>query len=1220
MKMLIEFCGHRHLGQLVPGETDRHRRDLETDSTALSKPKSKHIDGHVAYTPVFLRRRVLFAFVILFGAFLALIQSLYCYSQKHRGLSTSDQSRQYLWTFGPTAIFVFTTVLWRQTDYAAKLILPWANMAKGPCSADRSFLLDYVSPFHLVALWRSLRNREWLISSTILSFILLKILTVVSTGLFSLELVPVEISGQKMILLRSFNGTNFLESDFDMRPAFVVYGIQNLNLSYPSGTTEQYAFTEFQPRRQNAAQPDSNYTAMIDVFSSSLDCEPGLLSLLNTTKYREANVSISGKDTQFSTFFNVNVSTSDCQIYNIPLGPPGGHTSEYWAKMQKVSCSNLLSNDTTYHRVMFSMIYFTFDNSDVPSISNSSIAVCKPTYAINLASVTLNGSSVISNLTLIDRPSRQLEGISGTDLAQGIMDSLPTMRPLGHPPKQMGDDLLMVGLRYTSVLAQSYVARADRTPELDIFFSLMIKNSTLNPLAYLLPSAYLSYEVLTSRSIPMYNMIAAQVASQYLTISFSSADSLSSVTGSITESQGRLNLREEPVRLMESILLIMICLTVFIFVVAPRGVAPRSPDSIAVLAAVFSRNPAAIAHLRNAGHLSLDVIRSIVCKTNFWTAAELQHNIPIFTIQSSVTHSPSMDTKTTNSITKQSQSITTWYRPMAFGFPLRLALIFFPIAIIAALEATLRVSDLKFGIAAVDDSILAKYCWLYTPVVILLFVGALFNVLEFLVESLEPYHTLSTGYFQATDGLLQYPLRNIPIYIVWIALRLRSSALLAASVAGMFVPFLTIIVSGLFSVENIEVERTVHVHATSWFNTTVDPRIGAVTQHIQQGITTSLIIHDNMSYPAWTYDEVAFPEISMQDNGTVVGATNATELNVVMPALRNVLNCTVVPQSRILNASTVSTANDATLHYNFSCNSEEDEFKSVWVFDNITRLPINGYFNYLFVPSPVDCPPIMIFFGQVSPNKTEHFTALTCNPYLASISVNAVLSLPSFSFPSNQTPTINESSVDYYSDWFPSIVDLADGFQPLNRSTDLFTPFFQAVVYGKDGVPAIELKNNTKLIEALEHVYRQFAAQILNVNLRNSTYSIPPNRSNVPNGTWPASIKASQARLVQSARSTRLLQAILGILLLCAIVVFFTMDARRVLPKPPYTIAAVASLLAGSRLISEHERFFPPGIEWYTNKELERYEIWQDELFRMGWWDEKDGERRFRIDVKERVD
>ena len=1002
-----------------------------------------------------------------------------------------------------------------------------------------------------------------------------------------------------------------------MRPAFTVYGIQNLNLSYPLGTTEQYAFAEFEPRTQNMAQPGSNYIAMVDVFSSSLSCEPGILRLINTTN--EASYQ---QGLKYDKVFTVDMSTSEYQIYNITLGPPTHPSSEYWGQMQKVTCSNLPLNHTTRNRVIFTMVYFAFDSSGVHKILSSSTAVCKTTYAINTASVTLNGSSIVSNLTLNDRPSRRLAGISGADIAQGIVESLPTMNIPGVRVENP-INLMMSDIYYSGVLAQSWVPEANTRLDIDGFFTLMIKNNTLNPSAYVLPSAYLNYEVLTKWSIPMYNMLAAQVASQYLTIFSGSSDSSLSITGSTIELQERLTPRNVPVRLMESILLVTVCLTVLVSVVTPHNVAPRSPDSIAVLAAVFPRNPTAIAKLRGAGHFSLDAIRSIISKMTFWTATEMQHSIPIFAVRSSVSHSSSEDTEPTDSNTKQSHFATMWYQPLAFGIPSKIALSFFPIAIIAALEVTLRVSDSNSGITAVDDSTLTKYCCLYIPVIILGLIGTLFNVLEFQVESLEPYHTLSTGYSQATDGLLQHPLRNIPVHTMWIALRFRSFALLATSVAGILAPFLTIIVSGLLSKDNIGIERTVNVRAISWFNMPKNPNISTVTQDIQQGITTSLIIHKNMSHPAWTYDELAFPEISIQENGTLIGVTNATELSVIMPALRNVLNCTVVPQNRILNASTVTSASNATLHYNISCNAGEDLSKTIWVSsDNATvPVPIDGYFNYLFIPGEEGCPPMMMFFGQVSPNKTEHFTALTCNPYLASISVDVVLSLPDFSFLGKRSPVIDESSANYYSDWFPSVIDLDEGFLPLNRSTNIFTPFFQAVVYGKDGVPAVELKDNPKLIESLEHVYRQFAAQILNTNLRDSTYSVPPNRTNVPNGLWNASVQASQPRLIQSALSTRLLQVILGVLLLCAIVVFLTMDTRRVLPKPPYTIAAVASLLAGSRLISEHEHLFPPGVEWYTDKRLEKCEIWQGKLFRMGWWDSKDGERErdFRIDVKERT-
>ena len=83
-----------------------------------------HKNDHTAYAPTFLRFRVLIAFAVVFAGLFGLLQFLYSYSQHHQGISQSDESRRYLWTYGPTAILVLIAVLWRQVDYAAKLILP----------------------------------------------------------------------------------------------------------------------------------------------------------------------------------------------------------------------------------------------------------------------------------------------------------------------------------------------------------------------------------------------------------------------------------------------------------------------------------------------------------------------------------------------------------------------------------------------------------------------------------------------------------------------------------------------------------------------------------------------------------------------------------------------------------------------------------------------------------------------------------------------------------------------------------------------------------------------------------------------------------------------------------------------------------------------------------------------------------------------------------------
>ena len=133
--------------------------------------------------------------------------------------------------------------------------------------------------------------------------------------------------------------------------------------------------------------------------------------------------------------------------------------------------------------------------------------------------------------------------------------------------------------------------------------------------------------------------------------------------------------------------------------------------------------------------------------------------------------------------------------------------------------------------------------------------------------------------------------------------------------------------------------------------------------------------------------------------------------------------------------------------------------------------------------------------------------------------------------------------------------------------------------------------------------------------------------SSLPSALLPTTLPAThltpyRTRLVQSSLSTRLLQSVLAALLLCAIVVFVLIDMRRVLPKEIGSIAAAASLLAGSRLLDEREGLVPLGVEWWSDKELLRRDIWQGQKFRMGWWEgsviNDSGTERgeFRIDVR----
>jgi hypothetical protein len=140
-------------------------------------------------------------------------------------------------------------------------------------------------------------------------------------------------------------------------------------------------------------------------------------------------------------------------------------------------------------------------------------------------------------------------------------------------------------------------------------------------------------------------------------------------------------------------------------------------------------------------------------------------------------------------------------------------------------------------------------------------------------------------------------------------------------------------------------------------------------------------------------------------------------------------------------------------------------------------------------------------------------------------------------------------------------------------------------------------------------------AQILNSYGHSTTPSNHPSNATITTDlpTYSATIISSnRTRLVQSAVSTRIVQVLLGIMAFCAIIAFFNQDTHHVLPKNPCSIAAVASLLAGSEMLNESK--FPPGAEFRDDRFLQDH-VFDGWLFSMGWWERKTGQPRFRIDV-----
>lgn len=137
--------------------------------------------------------------------------------------------------------------------------MPWKMMtAHEPPTANRSILLDFVSPLNIVTLFTSTRIPGCVIIAVATGGgLILKLIIVLSTGLFVLQYTPMERE-RDLTLITDFgvaNGTAFEPSSIDWRPVSRVYAIANYSLPHPSGTYSQYDFQKFDDPRGTSILP-----------------------------------------------------------------------------------------------------------------------------------------------------------------------------------------------------------------------------------------------------------------------------------------------------------------------------------------------------------------------------------------------------------------------------------------------------------------------------------------------------------------------------------------------------------------------------------------------------------------------------------------------------------------------------------------------------------------------------------------------------------------------------------------------------------------------------------------------------------------------------------------------------------------------------------------------------------------------------------------------------
>lgn len=174
-------------------------------------------------------------------------------------------------------LFTILTAGWTQVEYRATQLMPWVLMRRGLTPASESIFLDYISQWNVISLYKSLKQKHFLVSLCVAGSLILNGVTMFSTDLF--ELNPVRISRPSSLTApRTFRGANYDPSTADARAYAACSAFAAHNMTYPFGLHDTYVYTPFQPISSyevgNGTIPTGpHYEADIEIFEPFLDCQ-----------------------------------------------------------------------------------------------------------------------------------------------------------------------------------------------------------------------------------------------------------------------------------------------------------------------------------------------------------------------------------------------------------------------------------------------------------------------------------------------------------------------------------------------------------------------------------------------------------------------------------------------------------------------------------------------------------------------------------------------------------------------------------------------------------------------------------------------------------------------------------------------------------------------------------------------------------------------------------
>ena len=1042
-----------------------------------------------------------------------------------------------------------------------------------------------------------------------------------AAGLLDERLIQIE-ENVEIAALDAFTASRLAEEGInvgDTQPLSVLLAIKHpdFNLGYPEGTTPDFAAQSFE--RQTPSTVSQTLAAEVDVFSPDLSCEKGAANA--TPKYADTwtcfntagdsiQVDLDSEDNELDELasssicsrlevpeYVANITTSTCSIVNATIraaifqqpsfGTAGSPVEGYNGRAQLVNCSSEVEPNKGDKRILISLFStFSSERTEVdvkggvaidhdPRIkeTRSTHLVCKPKYTIRHGRVELRGNS---NTTFID--------------AQALFQADSRPRTLNGLSQDSFTELFAATLQGTSVVNRLFASNnsLDVDPSLQLLF-------VANPNRKI--EEFLDAEILEDGYRSIFKEISVQLAKTRLT-----QRTNSTFLGTSSIRTERILVSRLSFGLLQGAFILTYLITGLLLFILSDWRLPLDPKSLAE-----------IAMLTKESRQLLETLEPFDCLRR--TGIEVKLSGRLYRIENderrfsikefdplasgSAENLASPNAKRRNIVRQHLKIPRCWgrkplnttksaWRFWALKWWGMAIFVGGLIALIVGLEVSLvqiNGSDVLHGNEPAQK---LTYAWRYVPVVVMTLASLLLgSSLSGAIITTMPYIGLRRGNALARDSMLMDYVSRPSIASLALAMSRSHWEIAIASMVAILASVLAVVAGGLFVVENTDITGSVNMTRLGWFT----PKLFKEDTNPAPGISAGIIVQHKASYPPTVYRDVVLPRLVLaqpKDNGRF--ADGLTRFEVQVPVLYPQLSCTVLPRDTL--SIEMREGEDGKTMYGPSLYLDKvppcaPTFGIPGIEDPpdvevdigahvIGKVKPNSYVGAaLPFPAPwVDCPNFIVTFGKREDDKFGDVTTLGCTGWVEEMEAKISLSVgdddgykvvgPIEIFPGT-AQNFSNFGLSFLSRLFDK-VRLGK-----NDDTSAVDSFMQAAIYGTNGVSPENLlgKNGTdvtRLNNRIAEVYRIVAAQYIDIEWRTNP---DEEAHNVPGEVFLASaVSPNYARLKQNLIETRLLVSLLGAELLLVLAAYALVRPRHVIPKNPHSIASVASLLAGSRLIT----------------------------------------------------